>query len=121
MIKVKHPKESCNEEQAKLLRTCPKSMRRYHELAFNYGNAAYRYHFCAQQFNPTEEDYLMWLGGLPANIRNDMQQRGFDYCKTTLPFTHFVNEKNDVGMEEYIRDLMGNDLFTEYKSIIDKE
>lgn len=118
MIKVKHPKESYNKQQADLIAKCPNSMKRFHELAFSYGNAAYRYHFRALEFNPTEEDFALWLEGLPPNIAKDMSARGFEACRSSLPFTRFVNELNDVGMEKYIRSLMGDDLYDEYQKII---
>jgi len=118
MIKVKHPVENCNNSQTELVANLPEDKRHSQELFFNYGNAAYRYHAQANEYKPTLTDFEEWLQGLPANIRADMQTRGFDYCQTTIPFTRYVNEKNDFGMEEYIKSLMGEDLYTEYRKTI---
>ncbi len=115
MIKVKHPLESCNQQQAALLMSCPQEQKRYHELMFNYGNAVYRYHNNAEGYLPTELDFNEWLEGLPDNIRKDMERKGFEYCKKVLSFTRYVNEKNDVGLEDFVIQQMGEDLYREYQ------
>ncbi|KAA5539659.1 hypothetical protein [Adhaeribacter rhizoryzae] len=92
MIKVKHPDESCNQMQEAFLAKCPIDERRFHELLFTHGNISYRYHQEARNFEPTEKDYEEWLGGLPENIRQDMQRKGFAACKGILSFTRYVNE-----------------------------
>jgi len=38
-----------------------------------------------------------------------MSAKGFEYCKTVLSFTIHVNEKNDIGMDEFVKSLMGNE------------
>ncbi|MET3114856.1 hypothetical protein AAKU52_002596 [Pedobacter sp. CG_S7] len=120
MIKVKHPDDKCNQSQAEFLDNCPKEQRRYHELIFCCGNASYRYHQKAENFNPVEQDYKEWLEGLPPNIQKDMIERGFEQCKSILSFSRYVNEKNDVGMEEYIKNLMGEE-YQEYKALLGSE
>ena len=89
----------------------------FHELMFTYGNAAYRYHERVSEHPPTLEDYNEWLDGLPENIRKGMSEKGFEYCKTTFPFTRYVNEKNDLGMDEFVKNLMGDE-FEEYKKLM---
>ncbi|MEN0053553.1 MAG: hypothetical protein AAGC65_07780 [Mucilaginibacter sp.] len=119
MIKVQHPLASCNQQQADLLQSCPEDQKRYHELMFNYGNAVYRYHGLANDnYEPTHEDFKEWLEGLPENIRNGMADKGFEACKSALPFTRYVNEKNDVGLEEFVQKLMGKELYQEYKKLL---
>ena len=66
------------------------------------------------QYKPTPDDFKEWLQGLPNNIRSDMEKKGFDRCKTMLSFTRYVNEKNDLGMEAYIKNLFGEVLYNEY-------
>jgi hypothetical protein len=71
---------------------------------FRIGNATYRYHQLATESEPTEEYYFEWLQGLPENIRKDMKERGFEGCKNILSFTRYVNERNDIGMDEYLKE-----------------
>lgn len=118
MIKVKHPLETCNQQQNDFLISCPNEQRRYHELMFNYGNAVYQYHTKAEGYQPNEDDFNEWLDGLPEHIRNDMKNKGFESCKTVLPFTRYVNEKNDLGLEEFVIKLMGENLYKEYKDMV---
>ena len=117
MIKVKHPLDTCNQAQENLIATCQEKDRRFHELMFTYGNATYRYHERVNEHPPTMEDFKEWLEGLPDNIRKDMNKKGFEYCKTSFPFTRYVNEKNDLGMDEFVKNLMGEE-FEEYKKFI---
>lgn len=120
MIKVKHPDEDCNQMQEAFLIKCPADERRLHELLFTHGNITYRYHQEARDFKPTEKDFAEWLEGLPENIRRDMQQKGFEACKGVLSFTRYVNEKNDVGLDEYVRQRMDPADWTEYQSFLSK-
>lgn len=117
MISVKHPDEECNVSQAAFIASCPPDQRRYHELLFSYGNSAYIYHRQARTFNPCLADYEEWLQGLPETLRLQMQQKGFEACKTVLPFTRYVMEKNDVGMTAFIRELMGEKDFTQMQAL----
>jgi len=47
-----------------------------------------------------------------------MKNKGFESCKTVLPFTRYVNEKNDLGLEEFVIKLMGADLYKEYRGMV---
>ena len=42
-----------------------------------------------------------------------MAASGFRGCRTILSFTRYVNEKHDIGMEEYVRGLMGEEEYQE--------
>ncbi|MDR1340419.1 MAG: hypothetical protein LBK58_10260 [Prevotellaceae bacterium] len=44
-----------------------------------------------------------WLEGLPANIKKDMKLKGFEACKRMFPFTRYVNERQDIGMGEWMK------------------
>jgi hypothetical protein len=119
MITIKHPLAKKNEEQEKFLKSLPEDSVRYHELLFIYGNCAYRYHNKAAEFNPTEEDYKEWLEGLPhEGFRSEMEKQGFEKCKTVLAFSRYVMEKNDVGMEAFIKELMGDEVYKEYVTLV---
>ncbi|UKT63036.1 hypothetical protein [Pedobacter mucosus] len=60
---------------------------------YSYDNAAYRYHERPSEYSPTMDDFKEWLEELPENIRKDMSEKGFAYCKTAFPFTRYVNER----------------------------
>lgn len=116
MIKVKHPLERCNRTQEESIMKLPKDQWRFHELMFSYGNAVYRYHQEAAEHEPSHQEYEEWLEGLPRNIARDMAAKGFKWCRTLLSFTRYVQEKNDVGQEEYVRGLMGEEEYEEYRA-----
>lgn len=116
MIKVKHPLEHCNEAQEDFLMRSPQELRRINELIFSYANATYRYHHAASEQQPTHQDYEEWLEGLPDNIASDMAAKGFEECRAIPSFIRYVKEKHAVGQDEYVRGLMGDEEYQEYKS-----
>ena len=120
MITVKHLLEEKQKVQQEFLNQVSEDTLRFHELSFSYGNATYIYHHRASDFKPNLTDWEEWLEGLPSNISNDMRQRGFDNCKTILSFTRYVNEKNDIGLDEFVCSLMGKEEYEEYKSFLNE-
>ena len=50
-----------------------------------------------------ERDFNDWLEGLAGKIRKDMEKIGFEKCKTMFPFTRHVMERNDIGMDEWMK------------------
>ncbi len=119
MIIVKHPLEHCNQAQERMVGQAPAPLKRWHELMFSHGNATYRYHQRATGFEPTGEDWNEWLEGIEAEgFGRLMRQGGFEKGKRSLPFTRYVNEKNDLGMDEFVRQLMGQDEYEEYMRML---
>ena len=118
MIKVKHPLDACNRSQEKFVSDSPIAERLFHELLFSYGNASYRYYSISRKINPSIEDYEEWLSGLDPVISVAMEEKGYEGCLTVLSFTRYVNEKNDIGMDEYVEGLMGEDDFANYLKIV---
>lgn len=114
MIKVKHPDDKCNKQQEEFIVKASEADKRFHELLFSFGNATYHYHSRAKEFEPNETDFQEWLEGLPENIREDMSKKGLGYCKSVLSFTRYVNEKKDIGFDEFVKDLMGDE-YKEYR------
>jgi hypothetical protein len=101
---MRHPDEEKNKNQAEFLENIPEHMRKEHALLFSIGNASYIYHTRAkEEIKPTLEDFNDWLEGLAGNIRRDMEKIGFEKCKTMFPFTRHVMERNDIGMDEWMR------------------
>lgn len=99
---MKHPLRDCQQSQENFLASVDEKERLFHALLFNYGNAAYRYH----SVEPTEEEYLQWLEGLPEELRTHFKGQGYEKCKTAFPLTRFTNEIRDVGMDEYMKKLL---------------
>nr|WP_315419666.1 hypothetical protein [uncultured Pedobacter sp.] len=118
MIKVKHPLQHCNIMQQEMIAKMPPGERIATEIMFSYGNAAYRYHLVAAEFKPAIEDYRDWVSGLAPALRKPMEELGFEGCLGILSFTRYVNEKNDYGMDEYVKELMGDEDFSTYKKIL---
>ncbi|WP_162055950.1 hypothetical protein [Pontibacter pamirensis] len=84
---------------------------------FTYGNITSRYHQRSTAFSPSLQDYDEWLEGLPEDTGMDMCRLGFEKCKSAPSFTRYVMEKNDVGMEEYIRQHMDPEEYAAYKAM----
>lgn len=120
MIKVKHPIEELNLKQEDLLQNIPQEYKDYYSMLFSYGNGAVLYH--SFPIEPTIQDYEEWIKGLPeGNFKIDMHAKGFEFCKTILPFSRYIREKNDIGMDRFIIDKMGEELYHKYKLILDPE
>ena len=112
-IYIKHPHEDRNVSQELFLSKCDESERLFHVLMFNYGNATYRYH----EIEPTEEDYEQWLEGLPEKIRISFAKLGYENNKSALPLKRFANEMRDIGMDEYIQNLMKPEDYQAFKNL----
>lgn len=101
---MKHPDKAINENQEQFLRQCSPDEREFHARMFRLGNAAVAYHRQALEGeHPTLADFEHWLEGLPDNIRHNMEKKGFEECKTHLPFTRHVMERRDLGMDEWMK------------------
>lgn len=113
-----HPDPKCNEYQAEFLAKCSPDQRSMHELIFKVGNATFRYHQQAKDYNPSETDWKEWLGGLGDPIKSAMEEKGFEECKSILSFTRYVMEKNNQGLDAYLqRNLQADDLI-EYNKLV---
>lgn len=119
MIKVTHPQEACNLQQTEFLKNIPAETVRFHELMFTFGNTVYRYNQMAQNSIPKKEIFNEWLKGLPEHVRNDMEKKGFETAKTYLPFCRYVNERNEIGLTTFAKELMGAE-FEEYIEMVVK-
>lgn len=113
-----HPDPDCNRYQAEFLEKCPAGDRAMHELIFKIGNATFRYHELAKTYQPTEADWKEWIAGLPDPVQSAMREKGFDDCRTILSFTRYVNEKNDVGLDAYLKENISPKDLMEYNKIL---
>ncbi|MDR2916183.1 MAG: hypothetical protein LBV74_15385 [Tannerella sp.] len=101
------------------MRNCPENEKEFHARIFRIGNAAYIYHQLATSTTNNETlkvYYQEWLEGLPANIKADMETKEFDQCKNMFPFTRYVNERNDIGMNEWMKEHLSEEYYKDYKS-----
>src|SRR5680860_142488 len=117
---MEHPNKEQRDNQAQLLEQMPEEEREEHARLLRFGNAAYIYHQQAEGLEPTEDDFNEWTEGLPANIRRDMEMQGFKLCKGVLSFRRYVMEKNDIGMEEWMRKNLGEEDYKAYYKTIEE-
>lgn len=113
-----HPDPECNRYQAEFLENCSPEKRVIHELIFKIGNATFRYHQQAKRFEPGEADWNEWIEGLEEPVKSAMLEKGFEGCKNILAFTRFVNEKNDVGLDAYLKENLSEEDLSAYNKIL---
>lgn len=113
---MKHPNTECQKKQEEFLKNCPEEEREFHARLFRYGNAAYAYHqqACSTNEKRQREYYEEWLQGLTPDIATDMKKKGFEQCKKMLPFTRYVNERNDYGMRDWMLEHLSEEDYSYY-------
>lgn len=116
---MKHPLEKYQKSQSEFLSKCTPEEKKIHEYLFRVGNAAYIYHKQANKEiseNTRKKYYKEWLAGLPENIRIDMNKMGYEVCKTTLPFTRYVNERTDIGLTDWMKENLSKEDFKQWNN-----
>ena len=113
---MKHPYKQIQNNQSDFLSRCSPEDKDEYAAFFRIGNAAYTYHLLASDTSQSllEQYYSEWIEGLPKNISDTMQ--GLEKCKTMFPFLRYVNERNDIGMDEWMKDHLSED---DYKIYLD--
>jgi hypothetical protein len=113
---MKHPNADCQRKQEEFLKSCPEEEREFHARLFRYGNAAYTYHqqACSTSEKRQREYYEEWLQGLTPDIATDMKTKGFEQCKKMLPFTRYMNERNDYGMRDWMKEHLSEEDYNYY-------
>ena len=116
---MKHPNKQQQQNQADFLANCPPEQREFHARLFRIGNATYRYHQLAASVKDEipEEYYFEWLEGLPEPIREDMKKKGFEACKSILSFTRYVNERRDIGLDEWLKNNLSEEDYNYHQSL----
>lgn len=121
-----HPDKKVQKRQKEFLSQCPSDDREFYEMAMRIGNACVVYSQLANDASPEflEMCYYEWLEGLKPNIRKVMEKSGFDYCKNTLPFLRYVNERKDIGLKDWLKQHLSETDFVTYelaeKSFLEK-
>ncbi|SMO90773.1 hypothetical protein SAMN06265379_11411 [Saccharicrinis carchari] len=110
---MKHPIKKIQKNQDDFLKNCPDNMKEFHARMFRIGNASYRYHKQANSLSVkmAKKYFHEWLEGLPDSITADMRAKGFEACKTMLPFTRYVNERCDAGMDDWMKEHLSEEDF----------
>ncbi len=114
---MKHPNPETQKQQEKFLKRCPEEKREQREYMFRVGNAIYIYHQLACQDKDDETlkiYYNEWLEGLTENFRKNMEWQGFEFCKTTLQFKRYVNERTDIGLIDWMKEHLSDKDFKEW-------
>ena len=119
---MEHPNSKCRIAQAEYLSRLPEEERENKARDIRIGNASYIYH---QQAVPIQENRLImyykeWLEGLPPNISRQMRTLGFEACKTIIPFTRYVNERNDIGMRDWMQEHLSLNDFNYWQELSKK-
>lgn len=117
---MRHPEEKYNLEQEKALKGFPPEKRAFFELMFKIGNASVVYHAKARESEPTEADWKEWIDGLSEPAKSGFRTMGFEKCKSAFPFTRYVNEKNDIGFDEFLKINLSEADYESYRKINDQ-
>lgn len=72
---------------------------------FVLGNASMRYYRQLQEA-PTEQDFELWLEGLPVQVAASRRAKGYEACKSTIPLLRFALERRDIGVTAYMRSVL---------------
>jgi hypothetical protein len=57
---------------------------------------------------------------LKIQMKKHMTEKGFEQCKKTYPFTRHVQERNDLGFDSFVKNLMNEQEYNEYLSYVRK-
>ena len=49
-----------------------------------------------------------------------MKILGFEACRTMLPFTRYVNERNDIGMRDWMKEHLSSSDFNYWQKLSEK-
>ncbi|SDM72015.1 hypothetical protein SAMN05421823_1217 [Catalinimonas alkaloidigena] len=103
MIKVKHPDPDCHQEQVALFALAPSHERARRALVFTLSNLKVRYLHRTVSYDPTLKDYYAWLAELSAPLRTHMSSLGWEGCQDQPTFQHFVQQRHDLTLDDYLR------------------
>lgn len=119
---MEYPNSKCRIAQTEYLSRLPEEERENKAREIRIGNASYIYH---QQAIPIQENRLImyykeWLKGLHPNIARHMKILGFEACRTMLPFTRYVNERNDIGMRDWMKEHLSSSDFNYWQKLSER-
>jgi len=103
---MEHPDKIIRKNQKDYLARQPEKDREYEAQIFRIGNAACNYYqlaSCDTSRDFLEMCYKEWLEGLSPPISAEMKKKGFEGCRAVLAFKRYVNERKDIGMDEWMK------------------
>jgi len=87
------------------------------ERMLRIGMVATKYHNGdGIKFEPSQQDWEDWLGGLPERAAVIFRKDGFEKGILALPFRRFYMELNDIGFEEYMKKHLSVEEFAIWKN-----
>lgn len=110
-----HPDPDKQRQQEEQLRKAPAAQREELAYLFRIGNASYRYHQQTERLQPDKQDWEDWLVGLPTPMQRNMRARGFEACRSALPFQRFVEELRGEGMDAWMREHLSPEDYRRWK------
>ena len=119
LLYIRHPFDEQHNNQIEALMELPDAMRENIAQTFRFGNASYRY-YQGIDSDPTKEDYEEWLTGLSDNIRISEMKRGYQACMGSLSLRRYSLERRDFGMSEYLKKVLNERDWEEYKKIANR-
>ena len=114
IVSMEHPNLKCQLEQAEFLASCDPSTKDHHSALLRISNAIFIYHQKAKEYSPTIRDWNEWLDNTKEPLKTAMQAIGFSGGRTTVPFRRFVLEKNDVGLDSFLKANLTSDDYQVY-------
>lgn len=105
-------------KQQTLLESLPEEARDHTAFMFRTGNVASHF-YNESEAEPTEEDFIDWLAGLRDDLARKFRQEGFEKHRTSLPLRRHAAERNDMGLDEYMKTHLSEQDFTRWQRAAD--
>lgn len=118
MDKTVHWNPELRKNQAELLESLPEESRGFAAFMIRTGNVAAHY-YSQREAEPTLEDFEDWLIGLPAQLAAFHRANGYEKSKGALPLRRHAAERNDVGLEAYMKDALSPEDYEKWREKTD--
>src|SRR4051794_9580005 len=117
MDKTVHWNSVLRKNQSDLLNSLPEEQREFMAFMLRTGNVSCHYYQREPDSEPTEDDYIDWLSGLPDNIAQSFRNDGFEKCKGVFPLRRHAAERNDIGMDAYMKGALSDDDYRRWSEL----
>lgn len=119
MDKTVHWNPELRKNQEELLASLPEDRRKFAAFMIRTGNVAVHY-YSERSAEPTLEDYEDWLVGLPEQLATFHRANGYEKSKGVLGLRRHAAERNDVGLNAYMKDALSQEDYEKWKESADK-
>lgn len=72
-------------------------------------------YYAQEECIPTFENYSLWLQSLNAPMQKQFSRDGFEKCKSVLNYKRFILELADIGMSQFMQQLLSNEDYDVWK------